>query len=199
MQADGPHIDTPCVILAGGMSRRFGGQKAFAKLNGVSLVELVDARLTAQTTGQVALNVSDAKSFAVYKTRLVPDIISGGVGPLAGLHAAMCWAERNGHAHVVTVAVDTPFLPDDLIRKFVKAGAPAIAKSGDQMHPVCGYWPTNTAPALEECVANGMRAVHAWAETCGAEPVTFPQRGIDPFFNINTREDLALAERTMER
>ena len=126
-------------------------------------------------------------------------------GRLAGLHAALAWARECGAniRFVVTVACDTPFLPGDLVRRFLAALEETgreccVARSGEGVHPVIGLWPVGIAGKLEAALDQGQRKASAWAEQQGAVEVFFPPtqlggRAIDPFFNINRPEDLAEA------
>ena len=122
------------------------------------------------------------------------------------MHAALVWAGECGAniRHVVTVACDTPFLPDDLVARFLAAleetgGECCVARSGEGVHRVIGLWPIGLlAGTLEAALVAGQRKASAWAEQQGAVEVFFHPaqlggRAIDPFFNINRQEDLAKA------
>ena len=184
------------MILAGGASRRFGSPKGLARLNGERLIDIVRARLRQQISGPIAVSTAQTGSFADLGYALVPDRHIGQPGPLAGLYAAMHWAGTRGYGNVVTVPVDVPFLPLDLITKLRSVSSPAIAASGDRAHPVCGVWPIAVKDDLNAQIGGGMRAAHAWADHCKATAVHFADNsaGRDPFFNINTPEDLAKAQ-----
>ena len=189
-----PHL--PCVILAGGGSRRFGSTKGLAVLNGKPLVEIVKGRLAHQTAGPIAINADAAGEYGRWTDEIVEDVFEGGLGPLAGLHAAMKWAAARGHNTVLTTPVDAPFLPLDLVEKLANAGAPSVAKSDNQIHAVCGLWPVSLLLKLENEIEKGARAAQHWADICGANNAQFEfERGHDPFFNINTPEDLCHAKR----
>ena len=185
------------MILAGGASRRFGSPKGFAQLNGVRLIDLVLERLRAQTRAEIALNAGAKSAYGALDLPLIPDSHTGQPGPLAGLYAAMDWAASLGYERVATVPVDLPFLPTDFITRLNAADAPAIAQSQERAHPVCGLWPVSLKDELGRQIEAGMRAAHIWATHCQAKPVHFPldEKGRDPFFNINTPDDLTAAER----
>ena len=138
-------------------------------------------------------------------SRSSPDSIVGYAGPLAGVHAGLEWmkANRPGVGHVVTMATDTPFFPTDLVRRLLQASddrsALRIAKSAAGTHYVIGLWPVTLADALKASLERGERKVGAWTKEHGAVEVFFPPvnvggKRIDPFFNINAPEDLAVAE-----
>src|SRR6185295_7898484 len=198
------------VVLAGGRSSRMGGQdKCLAPLAGRPVVAHVIARLEPQVA-TLALNANAEPSrFAGFGLPIIADRIAGHAGPLAGLHAALVWAKACGANLVVTVACDTPFLPDDLVGRFLAALEETgreccVARSGQGVHPVIGLWPIAIAGTLEAALVEGQRKASAWAEQQGAVEVFFPptQLGggsIDPFFNINRPEDLAEANALLQR
>ena len=194
------------VVLAGGRSSRMGGSdKCLAPLAGKPVVAHVIARLQPQVA-TLALNANAEPSrFASFGLPIIADRIEGHAGPLAGLHAALAWARECGAniRHVVTVACDTPFLPDDLVERFLAA----LEETGRGM--LRGALGRRRAPGdwamadwdcrkLEAALDPGQRKASAWAEQQGAVEVFFPPtqlggRAIDPFFNINRPEDLAEA------
>jgi molybdopterin-guanine dinucleotide biosynthesis protein A len=154
----------------------------------------------------LALNANaEPLRLASFGLPIIADRIAGHAGPLAGLHAALVWARECGAniRHVVTVACDTPFLPDDLVARFLAALEETgreccVARSGQGVHPVIGLWPIGLAGTLEAALVEGQRKASAWAEQQGAVEVFFHPaqlggRAIDPFFNINRPEDLAEA------
>jgi molybdopterin-guanine dinucleotide biosynthesis protein A len=112
----------------------------------------------------------------------------------------MDWAKGQGADHVVTVAGDTPFFPRDLVDKLAAQGGFAMAASQandeetPQLHPVFGLWPVALSEELRASLAQGERKVRLWARDHGAQSVVFRYGGIDPFFNINTPEDLRQAK-----
>ncbi|MDG1119240.1 MAG: molybdenum cofactor guanylyltransferase MobA [Flavimaricola sp.] len=200
--APSPLAQIPGVILAGGRSRRMGGgDKAMAMLGQRRLLDHVIDRASRQCA-PLALNANgDPDRFAPCPLHVLTDTVTGHLGPLAGIHTAMGWAEGLGHACVVTLAVDTPFFPEDLTARLWAASEgrrPAIAArtgaNGEVWpHPIFGLWPVALRPGLAEALARGNRRVTDWAVAEGASLVAFDGGEIDPFFNINTPEDLAHA------
>jgi molybdopterin-guanine dinucleotide biosynthesis protein A len=185
-----------CVILAGGASVRFGSHKGLARLHNRPLVEHVVQALRTQTSGAIAINAKADSPYAGYADTILPDLLGEDMGPLSGLYAALNWAHGNDDPRVLTCAIDTPFLPDDLVEKLSAAEGAAIAKSYECIHPVCGIWPTTLMSQLEQQLAAGKGAAHIWAQTSGAVEIAFGKAGEpDPFFNINTPEDLAAASK----
>jgi molybdopterin-guanine dinucleotide biosynthesis protein A len=194
------------VILAGGRSSRMGGHnKCLAQLAGRPVLAHVIERLSPQLSA-LAINANDEPSrFASFGLPVIADRIGDRAGPLAGLHAGLEWGRgRPGIRHVVTVACDTPFLPDDLVVRLLAALEETdreccVARSAEGVHPVVGLWPVAIAGKLEAALGQGKRKASAFAEDQGAVEVFFPPvqiggRPVDPFFNINRPEDLAEAE-----
>lgn len=185
----------PCVILAGGQSRRFGSNKALVSFQGQRLIDHVIQRLEAQTSGPIAINTSTETGFKDISYPVITDQLSGGVGPLAGLHAGMVWAHQQGFETVISTPVDTPMLPLDFIEHLRMAGEPSIALCNARPHVVHGLWPTRLVTPLRRALDRGMRAVRDWATECQAVHCEFhAESGWDPFFNVNTVEDLKALE-----
>ena len=188
--------NAPCMILAGGQSRRYGSNKAFAYFRGERLIDVVIKRIEQQTSGPIAINASTDMGFDDNKYPVVCDQLTGQVGPLAGLHAAITWAKELGHAFVVTTAVDTPILPLNFVERLLATGAPSIASANARVHAVHGLWPTHMATQLSRAVKRGVRSVRGWAAECQAAHCEFHEAsGLDPFFNVNTPEDLQILDK----
>src|SRR3989337_2801111 len=194
------------VLLAGGRSSRMGGgDKCLRLLGGKPILAHIIERLTPQVSDIVINANGDASRFARFGLPVVPDSVAGFAGPLAGIHAGLEWvkANRPGVRYVVSVATDTPFLPLDLVQRFLaeQAQRPSlvVARSAEGTHPVVGLWPVALAGDIERSLQQGMRKVGGFTEQHGAVEVSFLAvdiggRSIDPFFNINRPEDLAEAE-----
>jgi molybdopterin-guanine dinucleotide biosynthesis protein A len=194
------------VILAGGSSRRMGGgDKGFADLGGRPMLAHV---------GALILNANgDAARFRTFGVPVIPDLDSKAQGPLAGILAAIAWAERSGRAFtaVATVTSDVPFLPLDLVSKLAAArpNGPSVAQSADRLHPTIGLWPLSLKPAIEAALERGNLSAHAFARANDAIAVAFPfsesvgrESGgqcVDPFFNANTPDDLNQARALLTR
>ncbi len=191
----------PAVILAGGQARRMGGgDKGLLELGGQSLLSRVIDRIGPQV-GQLALNANgDPARFNVFGLPVLADTIDGFAGPLAGILAALDWAAVLGAEQVATVAADTPFFPRDLVERLQGAGKPmALAATKDEKRgvlrqPTFGLWPVNSREDLRDALTCGVRKVVQWSDQHGAASVIFETAAYDPFFNINTAEDLVDAE-----
>lgn len=186
------------VILAGGQARRMGGgDKALLTLAGRPLLLHVLDRIEPQAAG-LCLNANgEADRFARFGVPVVADSVEGFVGPLAGVLAGLDWAAQRGHDHVVSVAADTPFFPPDLVPYLMMGlddGLICLAVTGGHVHPTFGVWPVALRDDLRAALNGGTRRVLDWTEKHGATTVAFPATDPDPFFNINTPDDLALAE-----
>jgi molybdopterin-guanine dinucleotide biosynthesis protein A len=187
-----------------------GADKGLMDLGGKPVLAHVIERLHPQV-GSLIINANgDPERYAGFGLPVIPDTIEGFAGPLAGLLAGLRWTASNlpDARYVATVSNDAPFLPTDLVARLLDAvtGRPlsaAVASSGGRMHPVIGLWPLALADDLAAAMDAGLRKAHAFAERCGAIPVSFPvveaRRGtIDPFFNANTREELDAARAMLD-
>ncbi|MBL3607604.1 molybdenum cofactor guanylyltransferase MobA [Rhodovulum sulfidophilum] len=192
-------------ILAGGQGRRLGGvDKALLRLGGETLLERAAGRLGPQVE-RLALSANGPE--AAYRAAglaredaVLPDPPPGDLGPLAGVLAGLDWAGAGGADWLVTAAVDTPFLPCDLVPRLLltveTAGTAgmAMAASGGRRHPTAALWPVALRDELAAELAGGLRKLGAFGAARGAALAEFATGpGPDPFFNINTAEDLAAA------
>ncbi|WP_127104820.1 molybdenum cofactor guanylyltransferase MobA [Pararhodobacter zhoushanensis] len=186
------------IVLAGGRATRMGGgDKALLPFGGRPLLAHVLARVGPQV-GAVAISANgDPARFAGFGLPVLADPVAGFPGPLAGVLAGMDWAHGLGAEAVLCVAGDTPFLPVDLVARLSEAGAFALAASASdgrmRQHPTVGLWPVRLREALREALARGENKVGRFAAEHGAVAVPFDALP-DPFFNINTPDDLRAAE-----
>lgn len=195
------------LILAGGLSRRMGGEKALQLLAGETMISRVIGRIAPQVE-QLAINAnSEPAPYLDYGLPVLPDTIGGHLGPLAGVLTGLEWAaELPGVTHLVSAATDTPFLPLDLVARFCAMSAPeriVMARSHGNAHPVVGLWPVALREDLARwLVTSDTLKVQTWAARhdlvfCDFEPEH--DRAPDPFFNANTPEELAEAEACLGR
>lgn len=200
--------DIAGVLLAGGLSRRMGGgDKALMTLAGRPLIRYAADRISPQV-GALILNANgDARRFAALGLAIVPDETSDFPGPLAGVLAALHWTarERPGARGVVSVSADAPFVPVDLVSRLADAlpvrgdARAAVAQSRGRRHHVIGLWRIDAAGEIAAALARGERKAEAMVDRLRAAAVPFPdlvlgREAVDPFFNVNTPEDLAFAE-----
>jgi molybdopterin-guanine dinucleotide biosynthesis protein A len=194
------------LVLAGGLARRMGGgDKALIEIGGVSILDRVLAVLSAQCTGIIINANGDPGRFADTGCPVIPDNVPDYPGPLAGILAGLDWlaAQDNDVEWIVSVPGDCPFLPDDMVERLHQArrktgtGVPlACARSGEWRHPTVGLWPLALRQDLRKAlVEEGLRKIEVWTGRHGIAIADWPDQPIDPFFNINTPEDAARAER----
>jgi molybdenum cofactor guanylyltransferase len=186
-------------IIAGGHSTRMGGrEKSFIELDGVTLIERVSSRIAFQVHDVVINANGDPSRFAKLDHVVITDLIHEVGTPLAGLHAALSFGSDDGYDAVLTVPSDSPLLPLDLVSRLKLAGeitGAAHARSGGQDHYLTGLWTTAMAKPLERLIReNNLRRVQDFAAKAKAEKTVWAALPHDPFFNINTPEDLKTAE-----
>jgi molybdenum cofactor guanylyltransferase len=188
-------------VIAGGLSRRMGEDKAFIWLGDETLVARAVARLEAQVS-QIAINANgDPAGLADLKLPVLADVIANHPGPLAGVLTAMIWASRQGKEWVITVPIDTPFFPHELVVRLAEAVRGhdlAVAASGGHRHPLFTLWPVMLADDVRHALADGdQRRINAILDRYRLGTADWGVAPFDPFFNINTPEDLAEARRLM--
>lgn len=185
------------VIVAGGRSSRMGREKAFETVRGRTILQHVAGRLAGQVSALVINANGDVERFREAGLRVVPDLRPDIETPLAGLHAAMSFAEREGYEWVLTVPSDAPFLPQDLVQRLAQAGcSAAIAASGGQAHYLTGLWSGGLRHDIEQALQQPrLPRLQDWARQQQAAVVEWPTTPYDPFFNVNTPDELAEAER----
>ncbi|HEY4637585.1 MAG TPA: molybdenum cofactor guanylyltransferase MobA [Burkholderiales bacterium] len=181
------------IVLAGGQGRRMGGvDKGLVHLRGKPMVAWVLERLAPQV-GEIVINANqNLEAYAAFGHRVVPDEVGGFAGPLAGLHAGLAAV---AHELAVTVPCDSPFLPADLVarlRAALGANELAVAKTGDQPHPVFSLVRRSVHAHLGAFLAGGGRKIDAWYASLKVVEVPFDDEA-DAFRNINTREELGQA------
>lgn len=206
-----PPRTIPGLVLAGGLSRRMGSNKALATLGDAPLLSHVIRRLTPQVS-DVTINaaVTDKGDWAEsFGLPLLPDTLNGHAGPLAGVLSGMRhFRDRDTFgSHFMTAPADSPFFPDDLVARlceYLSDDVIVIASSGGQLHPVFALWPVALGDDLEGWLKNDanrrIRAFLARHVTIGVAfpPLETATGSLDPFFNINTPDELALARRHLE-
>ncbi|WP_171211742.1 molybdenum cofactor guanylyltransferase MobA [Ruegeria sp. HKCCA5426] len=205
------------VILAGGLATRIGGgDKGLLKIGDKSLLDHVIGRLRPQVA-DLALNANgDPTRFGGYDLPIVPDTIEGFAGPLAGVLAGLDWAAEQGAECIVTAAADTPFFPRDLVARLTAAAEgqanPLVLattpRTGDETlksgggkkinrHPTFGLWPVALRDDLRAALQGGLRKVVLWTDQHAGREALFPVDPFDPFFNVNTPDDLDRAQKLL--
>jgi molybdopterin-guanine dinucleotide biosynthesis protein A len=181
------------LVLAGGQGRRMGGvDKGLVDFDGRPMVAHVIDRFAPQVATIVVNANQNAERYAAFGYAVVADAVGGFAGPLAGLQAGLAFATTS---HVATVPCDSPFLPADLVARLAAAIAAgdadlAVARTGDQPHPVFALVHRRVLPHLEAFLAGGGRKIDAWYAALATVEVAFDDEA-DAFRNINTRDELA--------
>jgi molybdopterin-guanine dinucleotide biosynthesis protein A len=192
------------LVLAGGLARRMGGgDKAMIRIGGKTILDRVLERLRPTCT-RIVLNANgDPARFAQYGLPVIADSIPDFAGPLAGILAGLDWAATHapGVSDVMSTPGDCPFLPWDMVERLHQARQDAnlplaCARSGDWRHPVVGLWPVALREDLRTALTvDGLRKIEVWTARHGIAIADWPSEPVDPFFNVNTPEDAATAER----
>jgi molybdopterin-guanine dinucleotide biosynthesis protein A len=192
------------VLLAGGLARRMGGgDKPMRTIGGRTILERVIARLDPQCDGLILNANGDPSRFAAFGLPVIADGVADFPGPLAGILAGLDWAAANrpNVTHILSAAADCPFLPRDLVERLDQARRAqnaelAVASSGGQTHPVIGLWSVALREKLRHAlVVEDIRKIDRWTARFPLATVSWPAAPLDPFFNANTAEDIAEAER----
>ena len=196
--------DIPGVLLAGGLARRMGGgDKPMRLIAGRTILDRVIARLKPQCDGLIINANGDPARFASFGLPVVADDVADFPGPLAGILAALDWiaANRPDVSLVLSAAADCPFLPRDLVARLHQSlieqnARLAVAASNGQSHPVIGLWSVALRDELRHSlVVEDIRKIDRWTARYPLATVTWPATPLDPFFNANTVEDIAEADR----
>jgi molybdenum cofactor guanylyltransferase len=197
-------LGIPGVLLAGGLARRMGGgDKPMRAIGGRTILERVIARLSPQCDGLILNANGDPARFAAFGLPVIADNVADFPGPLAGILAALDWtaANRPNVEWVLSAAADCPFLPRDLVARLYRSLSEenaqlAVAASDGQSHPVIGLWSVALRDELRHAlVKEDIRKIDRWTARYRLATVSWPTMPLDPFFNANTIEDIAEAER----
>ncbi len=192
------------LVLAGGLARRMGGgDKPLIRVGDRTILDRVVSILNPQCAG-VAINANgDPVRFAVHGLPVVADDVAGFAGPLAGILAGLEFvASRHPQIDwVVSSPGDCPFLPADLVARLhaIRRAAKvrlACARSGEWRHPTVGLWPVDLRGDLRRAVVDeGVRRIETFTQRHGIAVADWPAAPLDPFFNVNTPDDAAAANR----
>jgi molybdopterin-guanine dinucleotide biosynthesis protein A len=191
------------VILAGGLARRMGGgDKPMRDIGGRTILDHVVSRFRPQCDDLLLNANGDPERFSAFGLPVIADSIADYPGPLAGILAALDWTATHRPAvrWVASAAGDCPFLPRDLVARLHDARAQidatlVVAQSGAQRHPVAGLWRVDVREELRGALLSGVRKIQLWTGRYPIAVATWPIDPVDPFFNVNTSDDLAEAGR----
>ncbi len=196
------------VVLAGGLATRMGGSdKGLLQLGQQTILDEVLERFKPQVD-DIVLNVNgDPSRFAAFGLPCISDSLEGYLGPLAGVLAAIEYAREHGFDWVASVAADTPFFPTDFVSsalgKAAEVTAPVVLassfdyeKSKWMRHPTFGIWHVSLEGSLRDALQSGIRKIVIWTDSVGGSEIQFvhESNSLDPFFNVNTPEELMIAQ-----
>lgn len=187
------------IVIAGGRSTRFGGEKAVAELRGKPLLLWAVERLQ-RACGQVAVNARPGTGAAAlarqHRLALVSDFPGDPDGPLSGVKAGLAWAAWLGGTSLAVSPCDVPGLPDDLYERLgaaTGATGAAMAVTTEGRQPLCAVWPVGALSRLTVALEGGQHPP-TWRVLEEIEAVKVRFNPPEAFANLNTREDLALLE-----
>ena len=194
------------VVLAGGKSKRFGEDKNQAKLNNITLLEHVLAKVTKKFEQILIISNQNLNIKMLNSVTVVPDCIQGNLGPLVGVLTAMKWIKKNNKQYqwIATFPSDTPFFDTSIIEKYknklnLNESLLYFVKSNQKRHNIFGLWSVKLMDTLEnDLINNNFRKVEDWADKIGVETINVKIDKFDPFFNINTKTDLEEAEKILK-
>ena len=190
-------------ILAGGKSSRMGKDKLFLNLNNKTLIEHTIIKVKKYLKDLIIITNKENEFFEKNSLTTVKDCIEGQLGPLVGILTAIKWARENSpkYSWVATFPCDTPFFPEIIISKFIeeskkKESLILSASSHGRRHNIFGLWSLDLYDKLyNDLVSNKVRKVQDWTSANNIKNLEFEFKDYDPFFNINTNEDLEFAKK----
>jgi len=194
-------------ILAGGQSKRMGKDKLFLELNNKKLIEHTLDKVKKYLKKIIIITNQDNKFFSENNLTTVKDCVEGQLGPLVGILTAMKWAKENLSkcSWIATFPCDTPFFPESIIESFIeesekKESLILCASSHGRKHNIFGLWSLDLYDKLKDDLINKkVRKVQDWTEKNKIKNLEFKFKDYDPFFNINTEEDLEFAKKLSKK
>ena len=194
------HSNILGVVLAGGKSQRFGEDKCQVKLGDKLLIDYILSEIIDEFKEVLLISNNKIKYNNSNKISLVEDT-KRGLGPLGGILTAMKWIKENNRSYkwISTFPSDTPFFKKKILNNFLEEikdyeGKLFFINSNDTRHNIFGLWSIDLLDRLEKDLDNGERKVEMWANKIGVKSINMKFENKDPFFNINTKEDLIKAE-----
>ncbi len=189
------------VVLAGGKSKRFGQDKNCIKLGSRTLLEHVILKIVDKFKEILIVSSNSLEIEEIKKITVIPDCFDD-LGPLAGVLSSMKWIKKNNKPYkwIATFPSDTPFFDISIIDEYktrIEQSESSLyfVKSNEKRHNIFGLWPIDLMEKLEEdLIINNYRKVEEWANKVGVSTIDIKIKNYDPFFNINTKEDLEVAQ-----
>ena len=188
------------VVLAGGKSMRFGNNKSQAQLKGKILIDYILSEIVNDFREVIIVANDPIEHLSSDKITKIVDFKKN-LGPLGGVFSAMKWVKDNDKKYqwIVTFPSDTPFFKNKIMNSFLnkineKESELFFMKSNEKRHNIFGLWSMDLIDQLEKDLETGSRKVEKWANSIGVKTINMSFEKEDPFFNINTKEDLEKAE-----
>jgi len=198
------HSNILGVVLAGGKSQRFGEDKCQVKLGDKLLIDYILSEIVDEFKEVLLISNNKIKYNHSNKISLVEDFKKE-LGPLGGILTAMKWIKKNNKSYkwISTFPSDTPFFKKQILNNFIEEiksyeGKLFFINSNNTRHNIFGLWSIDLLERLEKDLENGERKVEMWANKIGVKSINMKFENKDPFFNINTKEDLIKAEKYLE-
>ena len=198
------HSNILGVVLAGGKSQRFGEDKCQVKLGDKLLIDYILSEIIDEFKEVLLISNNKIRYNNSNKISLVEDLKKG-LGPLGGILTAMKWIKKNNRSYkwISTFPSDTPFFKKKILNNFLEEikgyeGKLFFINSNDTRHNIFGLWSIDLLDRLEKDLDNGERKVEMWSNKIGVKSINMKFENKDPFFNINTKEDLIKAEEYLE-
>ena len=194
------------VVLAGGKSRRFGEDKNRIKLGDKTLLEHVLSKISNKFDEILIVSSHNLEIKKIKNVIVIPDCFDD-LGPLAGVLSSMKWVieSQKSYQWVATFPSDTPFFETSIIEEYkkrikLKDSLLYFIKSNNKRHNIFGLWSLELLKTLEDdLIKNNFRKVEEWANKIGVKTIDFETKKFDPFFNINTKEDLEEAKKILKK
>jgi len=189
------HNNILAVVLAGGRSQRFGQDKSQVKFQGKLLIdyilsEIIDEFNETLIVANKPINFKKSEKISIIKD------FQEDLGPLGGVLSAMKWIKKNNKEYnwISTFPIDTPFFSKKELKIFyekidINKSKLFFVKSKKTIHNIFGLWSLDLIDQLEADLLAGKRKVEVWANSTGVNTIEIEYKRIDPFFNINTKED----------
>ena len=192
------------VILAGGKSRRFGADKADAKLGDKSLIDYTINKLEPKFA-EILVITNNPMQVSKNNIFFIKDTMAGQLGPLVGILSAMEWVKNNdkNYEWIISFPCDTPFFEEKIIDKVINSQKSSdkkllFLKSGNKRHNIFGLWSIELMEQLKNDINQGARKVEDWANKIGTEIVEINSESDKSFLNINTKLDLEDAQKKLK-
>ena len=191
-------------VLAGGKSQRYGEDKSQVMLEGKLLIDYILSEISSEFREILVVSNNKIDFKNSEKISIIEDFKKG-LGPLGGVLSAMKWVKENNKNYewVSTFPADTPFFKKEILQKFYKEieiekSKLFFIKSNMTRHNIFGLWSIDLLDKLEEDLNRGDRKVELWANSVGVKVIDMDFKNIDPFFNINTKQDLEKAKEKLK-